>query len=90
MYGAIVKSSIFASVLGAIVLVAALTASSVAPVSTKLGQKGDLLVAAAYHECPTDDCEAFHEQFGGYHTTVKRDEANGIFTLTRSREIPTN
>ncbi|WP_111350489.1 hypothetical protein [Acuticoccus sediminis] len=87
MYGAILKSSILASVLGAIVLVAALAASSVAPVSTKVGQKSDLLVAAAYHACPTTDCEKFHDGFGGYQTTVERDEDAGVFTLTRTRTM---
>ncbi|UOM33926.1 hypothetical protein [Acuticoccus sp. I52.16.1] len=85
MYGAILKSSILASVLGAIVFVAALTASSVAPVSTKLGQKSDLLVAAAYHTCPVADCEEFHDGFGGYQTSVDRNETDGVFTLTRTR-----
>lgn len=90
MYGAILKSSILASVVGAIVLVAALSASSLAPVSTKLGHKGDILVAEAYHGCPTTDCETFHDGFGGYQTLVDRDQVNGVFTLTRVRDAVTD
>lgn len=90
MYGAIVKSTIFASLLGAFVLVAAMTASSLAPVSTTLGQKGDVLVAAIYHACETGDCNNDSNDFGGFRTSVVRDVDNGLITLNRSREVVTD
>jgi len=85
MYGVILKSSIIASVFSALVLVTALTASGLAPVATEIGQKGDVLVASAYHKCSGGNCDAPDTALGGYKTTVERDVDHGLLTLTRMR-----
>lgn len=85
MDGAILKSSIIASMFSALVLVAALTASGLAPVATEVGEKGDVLVASAYHECSEGKCDSPENALGGYKTTVERDVDHGLLTLTRMR-----
>ena len=75
MYSAILKSSLVASAFGAVVIAAALSASSVAPSASIVGQKGDLLAMAYKADGP---------DFGGYRTTATRDADQGVFTLTRS------